>query len=345
MPTIKDVAQRANTSVSTVSIILNGRAKERKISQETQARVTHAIAELGYTPNRGARNLRAAVKKPTVALFWAMDWRSVMLARFLQGLERGMSARKTSFEIIIQPYPTGQLAEQQSLAGVPSFDAIIVGNASAADLTYLRGHRPPSPIVLYNRRLEGFRSTYVDDEEVGALAAKALSNSRHVLALTAQTSFSGLEARDKALMRHLKDLGIDVTFFQIDAMTPRAGYDKTMELLGHHEELFDAIFAPSDSVAFGALRACSEIGLKTPENVQVLAVGNGIPEYAEYSTPSLSTIEIPIEEMASRCLDAVIDELVAKQDEADNSPSSEQSHHQLAVAPRMVVRESLRIEL
>ncbi|RHQ18859.1 LacI family transcriptional regulator [Lachnospiraceae bacterium AM48-27BH] len=58
MATIKDVAKLAGVSVTTVSIIMNGKSGERKISAQTQERVQDAMRELGYQPNLTARRLR-----------------------------------------------------------------------------------------------------------------------------------------------------------------------------------------------------------------------------------------------------------------------------------------------
>ena len=51
MASIKDVAAKAQVSISTVSIIINGKSKERKISKETQEKVLNAMKELNYQPN------------------------------------------------------------------------------------------------------------------------------------------------------------------------------------------------------------------------------------------------------------------------------------------------------
>ena len=83
MASIKDVAAKAQVSISTVSIIINGKSKERKISKETQEKVLNAMKELNYQPNLSAKKLRLADTKKTIALFWTTDFRGVMLARFL----------------------------------------------------------------------------------------------------------------------------------------------------------------------------------------------------------------------------------------------------------------------
>lgn len=71
MATIKDVAKQAGVSVTTVSIIINGKAEERKISAATQERVAEAMRDLGYQPNLSARRLRSQEnERPVIAFFW-----------------------------------------------------------------------------------------------------------------------------------------------------------------------------------------------------------------------------------------------------------------------------------
>ena len=80
MATIKDVAKAAGVSVTTVSIIINGKAEERKISEATRDRVLETMRELGYQPNLSARRLRNQdSKKPVIAFFWPIDYRTTIL--------------------------------------------------------------------------------------------------------------------------------------------------------------------------------------------------------------------------------------------------------------------------
>lgn len=55
MSTIKDIAKTAGVSIATVSIVLNGKGRERKISQETQQRIYKIAQDLNYVPNQSAK--------------------------------------------------------------------------------------------------------------------------------------------------------------------------------------------------------------------------------------------------------------------------------------------------
>lgn len=311
MPTIKDVAARAQTSVSTVSIILNGKAAERKISPATRERVAAAIRELGYVPSRTARDLQGASRKKAIALFWASDYRTTMLARFLTGMQAALASSNGGYEIAVHLYPVGHLAEQQALQGMPAFDGIIVGNATAADLAFLAENNPLAPTVLYNRRLAGFGSVSVDDELVGKLVARALTGKHHVLLLRSHVDFEGARLRENAFEKAFCQMGGAVTRASLVQMTAQAGMDAVCGALQNAHiaggtQPFDAICAPSDLVALGAARACRELGPATSSSIAIAAVGNGIPEYAQFAQSDITCVQIPMEHMAKECLEMLI---------------------------------------
>ena len=102
MSSIKDVAALAGVSLSTVSIVVNGKAKERKISEATQQRVLEAMQELSYIPNVSAKILRKGdTQKYVVALFWNFDFRGIMMHRFLFGLQKRIQEENADMSVEI----------------------------------------------------------------------------------------------------------------------------------------------------------------------------------------------------------------------------------------------------
>ena len=79
MSTLKDVAALAQCSLTTASIVANGRGDEMHISPATQQRVAEAIQQLQYRPDRGAQLLRAGRRRLTIALYWPLDHRTTLL--------------------------------------------------------------------------------------------------------------------------------------------------------------------------------------------------------------------------------------------------------------------------
>ena len=72
-----------------------------------------------------------------------------------------------------------------------------------------------------------------------------------------------------------------------------------------------ALYCSSDAIGLGALRTLYDRGLKVPEQMSGLSIGNGGPAYAAYSVPALSNIYLPMEAMAERCLQLALKQIAA----------------------------------
>lgn len=323
MATIKTVAALAGVSLSTVSIIANGRGDERKISPATQERVRAAMRELGYVPNMAARRLRDGARRKLITLFWADDFREAMLARFLKGLHAAIESVDAEVDVSVTSYRSGCLSDVQALAtSSPAFDGAIVANANESDLAFLRDYKSLAPIVLYNRELDGYASASVSDEEIGRVAAdlvqEALENCHApmsgelrdcdvragvVACLSAPRVFSGMAVREETFLERVGSFGARGVIVALPENTARGGYEAARALdLGN----IRCVFAPSDTVAIGFLRGCAERGVRIPQDLGVVAVGNGLPEYARYSSPPLTCVDVPMEQMAADCLDLLL---------------------------------------
>ena len=167
MATIKDVAALAGVSLSTVSIVANGRAKQRNISQVTQERVLDAMREVGYRPSVAARKLRGGKERRQLTVFWADDFREIMLARFLKGLHAKLEQCGVELDVGVETYRNGELPRVGALCGAPTFDAAIIANASPDDLAFLAEMKPLAPMVLYNRELEATPRLWLTMRKLG----------------------------------------------------------------------------------------------------------------------------------------------------------------------------------
>ena len=124
MVTIKQIAQEVGISSSTVSIVLGGKAAERKISTATQKKIFAAAARLGYQPNMAARSLRA--NELVVAMFWAQDFRASMMLRFWDGLRAEIEKTARPVRLVIYPYVNDHLKESEALTSGANCHAAII---------------------------------------------------------------------------------------------------------------------------------------------------------------------------------------------------------------------------
>lgn len=322
MASIKDVAQLAGVSFSTVSIIINGKATERKISEETQKRVWEAMRKLQYRPNISAKKLKEGeTDKLVVALFWSFDFRRAMLIRFLTGLQERLQENQSNIEVVIYPYKNRELCQEASLERSNRFHAAIIANASDEDLAYLDSIQALVPIVLYNRFSDKYSSVNIRDDEVGRIAAKHLYEQgyhRSIL-LTSEANFSGMIERERSFEEQFTALGgvcVEKRILKENSVESGVTAGKELVRDGMLEKA-DSLFCASDALAIGVVHSLKEAGCQVPEELAVLAVGNGNPHYSCYSNPPLSVVNIPMEKMARSCYDLLIKEMDAMDDEVE----------------------------
>lgn len=117
MATIKDVAALAGVSISIVSIVLNGKAEERKVPPKTYKKVLDAINTLKYEPNMTAHRLRnSESSKPTIALYWPLDYRTTYLSIILMGIKNEMRKLNYDCDIVVCTYENDKLNNEFNLS-------------------------------------------------------------------------------------------------------------------------------------------------------------------------------------------------------------------------------------
>lgn len=324
MATIKDIAEKANVSLSTVSLIINGKASERKISRETEERVLKIMREMNYIPNISAKTMRSgATPEYILALFCSFDFRNTMMTRLLYGVQNMIDLNQDRIKVIIYPYQSGHLSKEHSHFSGAEFHAAIIANADAKDLNYLKNHQFVMPIILYNRLLENYPSVNVNDKEIGRIAALHLYEQgyRHPAIVTSTQTFPGASHRNRAFVEQLKKLDIDIpkNYIYIIGPSVRDGAQFAEQLLsdsGSSGGLPDSFWCFSDSIALGLLNAFSARNIKIPEDIGVISVGSIESMFARYNHPSLTVIDIPIEKMGEGCYQFIKENRQASQPQA-----------------------------
>ena len=311
MATIKDVAQKAGVSISTVSIVLNGQSGERKIPKATQERVLKAVAELNYQPNLSARKLRSAGKDEyTIGLYWAADTRIICLARVLQGLQRAIAESGKAIRIVVCPFTPGKLHEDHALNSMTAYNAVIIATINAVDIAYLEQNPPLVPTILYNRFSKRFPGVGMDNEAVGQMAAEHLLQQgfTRMGCVHHHNSFLAMRARGNSFQDCCRQRGIEIPEAHIVYTddTLEGGFIAGEEFI-RRGNLPDAIYCDTDQLALGLLSAFQKHGIGVPEDVRVLAIGMGLPDLCRYSLPSITAVELPLVEMACGALKLCVD--------------------------------------
>ena len=294
--TIRAVANAAGVSVSTVSNVISGRYQQ--MSPETLARVRAAMTDLNYHPNPVARSL-VTRRTATIGLVMS-DVRNPLYPPVTVGAEA--ACRDAGYGLLLATAgdPEGEMRAIE-LMYAKRVDALVVFSVAYVDPDNQRFEAMQKmgiPVVPINRWLaEDSRLSAVwFDHEGGAYQA-----TRHLIGLGHRRIMHVAGPRDRltaiyrrcGFERAMRDAGLPV---EPDAIVEGDFTFSTGERLASAllEREPTAIFAGGDALAMGILRGITRLGHQVPEDISLIAFGN--PEFVRYTTPAMTTIDLPVSE-------------------------------------------------
>jgi DNA-binding LacI/PurR family transcriptional regulator len=273
MPTIQDVARRAGVSRSTVSYALSGK---RSISRGTQERIAAAIAELGFTPNAGARAL-ATSQTMVIGLFVQFFEDEFSPAMLQYVLPISDAAREAGYDILMVTEADGPHAVQRILSS-EMVDGVILLNVAHEDprLPVMRKMRQPGAMVGLPRNPEGFDVFDLDFAEAGQILVDHLAERGHreVILITPRQHVyerGGAYAwrfRDAAL-RQAASYGIRVRSYYGQTQQPAVN-DQLNQILDAREE--SAIIVHNDAMIAALPSVLYSRGVRVPDDVSVVGM-------------------------------------------------------------------------
>lgn len=334
MATIKDVAKAAGISVSTVSIVINGKSRERSIPETTQEKVFKAMHDLGYQPNVNARKLRSGEKEsPVIAFFWPLDFRLSILAAFLNAFSREIERSGFDCELVVQTYEVGNLAKYDKHIIGNKYQGVIIGACTGEDIRHLEMIRPQIPVVLINRDSDSFSTVGISNQAVGELAASQFRKKGFEEAAIFHSShiYMASSMRVEAFLSSCEKYGIRIAQEHIYTgnSTLDGGYHMAESFCGKQNRP-KAIFCDSDAIAIGALKAFNENRIRIPEEAAVLSMDVTSSDISRYCFPSLSVVEMPSNDIGKNVISLLREKL--------ESGSSEPEH--IILRPALILRES-----
>jgi DNA-binding LacI/PurR family transcriptional regulator len=288
--TIKDVAARAAVSYQTVSRVINGKGE---VSQEAQARVEQAIAELGYQPNAIARSM---VRGRTHTLgFIAPNLIDYTFACLAEGAK--FEARKHNYLLMAvaaaNENEVGMWCNE--LVGSGRVDGLIAVNPYADGRNkYFEQLAEKGAHLVYfgtDMHMGTIPSVQAGNEEGAYLAVNhliALGHTR-IAMMTGLPNEDSTQSRSLGYARAIRNAGLESQPELIEQgdWSASSGY-QAMEQWLTSGKIFTALFAQNDRMAVGAIRAAREKGRHVPRDLAV--VGFDDMPLASYFDPSLTTI-------------------------------------------------------
>ena len=298
---IREVAARAGVSPATVSRILNG---SPTVAEEYRRKVAEAVAELGYRPNRIARNLRRQSAEMIGVVI--SDVENPHFAEMVRAVEDEAYAK--GYRLLL--CNTDETAEKQGsyleILAAERVLGVIISPTDPAGPEIAELLDLGTPVVAFDRMVDDDRADSVIADNVDGTRQAT----RHLIAaghteigfigggLGIETGTERLEGYQAAM----RDAGLQPLVvsggFRIEG-----GHAAAIEVLGRTPPP-TALVVANNLMTAGALRAIRGLGVRVPDDVALVAIDD--PFWAELVDPPLTTLAQPVRRMANAAMSLLL---------------------------------------
>lgn len=334
MVTIYDVAKETGFSITTVSRALNNYPD---VSKKTKKLILETADRMGYFPNSIARSLTMK-KSFTLGVIFVEDLGIGMKHPFFSAVIEGFKQRaeKFGFDLVfINRYIGNEKKSYIDHAYYRGVDGIIVVCSNYDDpevIKLIESSLPSVVLDVYSDKTNVIYSNNSYGCELVIDYLYSLGHEKIAYIASSDGSFASMErlkgykfALDKHGLVFNESYVVGGGYFSYEA-----GYRAMADLL-KLEDLPTAVFASSDTLALGAIKAIKSAGLAVPDDISV--VGFDDIELAQHITPALTTVRQNTELMGRRAADLLINQI---------NGESDGEYSTIVLPVELVVRESVK---
>lgn len=332
MITLKDIAERAGKSITTVSRALNGYSD---VNPETRQMIKDMAREMGYKPNILAQRLQKQ-KADTIGFIiptFGPRFSDPFFSEFLAGI--GNKASDLGFDLLVSTQPPGEkeCRAYTKMMDSSRVDGFIIVRTRRNDNRIKELLKRNFPFTVFGRTEDGNEYPYIDEDGVYGmrLIADHLVELGHenVGCISPDPQLMFTAARIQGLKEGLAahNIHLDDDKLKIGDLTQRGGYMQCKALLSEPNPP-TSIVACNDLMALGAISAAQEIGLEVGVDISITGFDN-IP-LAEFAHPPLTTVHQPIYQIGNMVCEMLVKIILGE--------DLEEEH--ILLKPSLIIRES-----
>ncbi|CEG29353.1 LacI family DNA-binding transcriptional regulator [Bacillus sp. B-jedd] len=329
MVTIKEIAERARVSRTTVSRVLNNSGY---VSEEAKKRVMKIIEETGYIPSENAKSLRT--KKTKVIGVILPKISTETSSRLVRGMDEVLA--KEGYQILLATSnlePEKEIEYLKLLKG-RHVDGIILSATNVNRALIEEIHRLKIPFITVGQYIQGLTNVIFDDYQASKDLVQLFIRRGHE-----RIAFIGVSETDRAVGLERKkgyldamrenSLPIEDSWIQTGVFNTESGYEGMKAILDTSTKKPTGVVAVTDRLAIGAMQYLKEAGLGIPDDMSVAGMGGS--ELSRYMAPSLTTIDFSFEEAGREAAGLMLE-----------SMSSENFQEKIKIVPyRLIERDTI----
>lgn len=312
---IHDIAKHLEVSIATVSLVLNGKAKEHRISDALAARVLKYVDEVGYKPNQLAKSLRTG--KTNVIGLLIEDIANPFFATVAGLIERHALARGYHILYCSTENDTAKAKDLIAMLQDRHIDGYIIAPPTGVEREIEGLLKNNTPVVLFDRYLPSLPTDYiVVDNEAGAYEAACHlldQGITRVAFLTIESEQTQMTARlqgyTRAMQAHAQVLSV-----QRIPLAFEGDKEASIVAICHFLEdnpACEAIIFANNSLTIYGLEAIARLGRRIPQDLAIVSFDDN--DLFRLHTPPITAVAQPVEALAETLINVLLDGLATDQ--------------------------------
>jgi LacI family transcriptional regulator len=288
--TIKDIANSAGVSITTVSRVLN---EPESVKSDTRAKVLEIMQDVDYKPNPAAKALGSS-RSNFIALV-VPNLRNAALVSIIEGVMEELHTN--GYEVLLYDFNADARMEKQT---IEHLNEIIIDGAilfpSLATDEEIRKISTQVPLVVIEREVESHNLDCMLVDELSGMRAlvKHLKSFGHknIGMITGKRGTSTAKRRAEYFRTVMLSNGLEFKEQNIidTSWSLNGGVEGIHELI-NRDRYITAMICSSDHIALGALGAAYQMGIRVPQDISIVGFDNS--NEGEYAVPPLTTLYHP----------------------------------------------------
>ncbi|HAF86259.1 MAG TPA: LacI family transcriptional regulator [Sphaerochaeta sp.] len=333
---IKEIAEKAGVSKTTVSLALNG---HKGVGHETRMAIIRIAKEMNYRvpgersyalPQHGVIVL-AKLSKHGLIL---NEDQNTFIVNYIEGINQVVKEYGYSFEIITHSLEslTPFISEMKSKQ--PKGIIVLGTELSSPDIQCLKDLS--YPYVIIDTYFEQLEADFITMGNIGSVYTiiSYLVKRHHtdIRMVTSTVSSGNISLRERGFIQAMNEYGLTLSEQSLIPVKPgfNGAYKEMLAYLQGGGHLPQALFCFNDVAAFGVIKAIKEAGFKVPRDVSVIGFDD-LP-MSSMMEPRLTTVKIPTQHIGALAARTIVEKIIAKTKEAPMD---------ILVHGKLVIRESV----
>ena len=305
---IKDIAKQLNISITTVSFVINGKAREKNISEALTKKVLDLVAELNYQPNALATSLRTG--KTKIIGFLVDD----ISEPFFSGIARHIDeiASNLGYKILFSSTRnnTEKAIELLQIFEDRHVDGYIMALPEGLEEEVKKLIQTDAPVVLFDRYVQDVKTDYViiDNQKSTFDATEHLINNGYK-----NIAFVTIDTHQLQMVDRLAGYETAIEKHKMPAVVKKIKYtsseDSIQEMISFFkaENQLDAVVFAANYICLDGLRTFRKSGIRIHKDLAVVSFDDF--EILEFCEPPVTAIAQPLEAIAENIMKVLLNKL------------------------------------